>query len=157
MNSESNKVVTRVVTNKKSESEASVKKVELEEVAEKVVEKDKSFKERAAEASATVALKAAIEANSAVALNTAEKTYSIEKRRHMLTRCKNDKEVPFVGQKIFAQYFGKTYTFTYNCIPVTVYFDGTERYYPEFIVKKIQQKISRVSESNTYKESIETW
>ena len=100
MNSESKKIVTRVVTNKKSEIEASVEKVDLEEVAEKVVvEKDKSFKERAAEASATVALKAAIEANSAVALNTAEKTYSIEKRRHMLTRCKNDKEVPFVVNK----------------------------------------------------------
>lgn len=128
---------------------------EIEQPVEVVETKKDNFKSKAAEAAANVALKAAIETSSVITQHEAEKAYNIEKRKFMLDKCKNDRVVPFTGEKILAPYFGKVYTFTYNCIPVTIFFDGVERYYPAFIVDKIKEKISRVSEANTYKEEIE--
>ena len=98
-------------------------------------------------AAAANAVKAAADAQSEISLKEAEKTYIVEKKRDMLNRCKNDKVVEFVGQKI--------YTFTYNCIPVTVKFDGSKQLFPKFIYDRIMEKISEVSESNTNKEVIE--
>jgi hypothetical protein len=106
-------------------------------------------------AAAANAVKAAADAQSEISLKEAEKTYIVEKKRDMLNRCKNDKVVEFVGQKIFANYFGPVYTFTYNCIPVTVKFDGSKQTFPKFIYDRIMEKISEVSESNTNKEVIE--
>lgn len=106
-------------------------------------------------AAATAALSAAINANNELATKEAEKTYIIEKKKFMLNKCKNDKPVKFVGQKIFANYFGPVYTFLFNGIPVTVYFDGSEQEFPEFIYKRIMKMINEVSESNTNKIVIE--
>lgn len=102
-------------------------------------------------AAATAALKAAISANSEIAQREAEKTYIIEKKKFMLEKCKKDEVVKFVGQKIFANYFGPVYTFLFNGIPVTVYFDGSTQEFPRFIYDKLMQIISEVSESNTNK------
>ena len=67
----------------------------------------------------------------------------------MLNRAKEDKKVPFVGQKIFADIFGSTYTFLYNTIPVTVKFDGSTQYFPKFVYDFLMKKINAVSDSNT--------
>lgn len=106
-------------------------------------------------AAATAALKAAVEANNEIAIKEAEKTYIIEKKRFMLNKCKEDDVVEFVGQKIFATYFGPVYTFLYNTIPVTVRFDGSKQELPRFIYNRLMEKINEVSDSNTNKENIE--
>ena len=116
------------------------------------VEKAQTAMEAAA---ATAALKAAITANSEMAQREAEKTYIIEKKKFMLDKCKADSVRKFVGQKIFANYFGPVYTFLFNGIPVTVKFDGSTQEFPEFIYNKIMEMISEVSESNTNKVEIE--
>lgn len=106
-------------------------------------------------AAANAALKAAIEANSEMSMKEAEKTYIIEKKKVMLEKCKKDDVVDFVGQKIFAQYFGPVYTFLFNTIPVTVKFDGTTQKFPRFIAEEINRRIKEVSEANTGKVDIE--
>lgn len=118
-----------------------------------------SSSDKAAEAlqnaATAVALEAAMKANKEMAVKEAEKTYIIEKKKFMLNKCKTDKVVKFVGQKIFANYFGPVYTFLYNGVPVTVKFDGSTQEFPEFIYNKIMDLISAVSESNTNKVEIE--
>ena len=106
-------------------------------------------------AAATAALKAAISANSELAIKEAEKTYIIEKKKYMLNKCKSDRVVKFVGQKIFANYFGPVYTFLFNGIPVTVNFDGSTQEFPEFIYNRLMKIITEVSDSNTNKVNIE--
>lgn len=106
-------------------------------------------------AAATAALKAAVVANNEMAVKEAEKTYIIEKKKYMLNKCKEDDVVEFVGQKIFANYFGPVYTFLFNTIPVTVRFDGTKQKLPRFIYNRLMEKINEVSESNTNKIDIE--
>lgn len=106
-------------------------------------------------AAATAALKAAINANSELAIREASKAYVIEKKKHMLNRCKDDEEVEFVGQKIFANYFGPVYTFLYNTVPVTVRFDGSKQMFPKFVYKRLMEKLNEVSDSNTSKVEIE--
>lgn len=106
-------------------------------------------------AAATAALKAAIDANNEISEKEAEKTYIKEKMKFMLSKCKNDKVVKFRGDKIYAQFFGKEYTFLYNAVPVTIKFDGSVQEFPEFIYNKIMEKIHEVSESNTPKVVIE--
>ena len=106
-------------------------------------------------AAATAALKAAIDANNEISEKEAEKTYIKEKMKFMLSKCKNDKVVKFRGDKIYAQFFGKEYTFLYNAVPVTIKFDGSVQEFPEFIYNKIMEKIHEVSESNTPKVIIE--
>lgn len=106
-------------------------------------------------AAATAALKAAIDANTELSVKEAEKTYIKEKMRFMLDKCKSDEVVEFRGDKIYAPYFGKVYTFLYNAIPVTIRFDGSVQKFPKFIYDKIMEKIHEVSESNTPKVQIE--
>lgn len=106
-------------------------------------------------AAATAALKAAIDANNELSANEAEKIYIKEKMNFMLEKCKTDEVVEFRGDKIYAQYFGKVYTFLYNAIPVTVRFDGSVQKFPKFVYDKIMEKIHEVSESNTPKVQIE--
>lgn len=106
-------------------------------------------------AAATAALKAAIDANSELSANEAERVYIKEKMNFMLQKCKNDEVVEFRGDKIYAQYFGKVYTFLYNAVPVTIKFDGSVQKFPKFIYDKIMEKIHEVSESNTPKVIIE--
>ena len=106
-------------------------------------------------AAATAALKAAVEANNEIAIKEAEKTYIVEKKKYMLNKCKEDDVVEFVGQKIFATYFGPVYTFLYNTVPVTVRFDGSKQELPRFIYNRLMEKINEVSDSNTNKEIIE--
>lgn len=106
-------------------------------------------------AAATAALKAAIDANSELSMKEAEKIYIKEKMNFMLSKCKQDRVVKFRGDKIYAQFFGKVYTFLYNAVPVTIKFDGSTQEFPEFIYNKIMEKIHEVSESNTPKEVIE--
>lgn len=152
---------------KKDEAEEVLKKLN-EQKEEKVIEKDpfrdetkrevkseKSFSEVNAEAQAAMALKTAINANSEQALKDAERTYFIEKKNHMLKRCKTDEVVELTVDKINAQYLGKAYTFGYNGIPVTVYCDGKPHKYPKFIADKIRKKLTAISESNTYKEEVD--
>lgn len=106
-------------------------------------------------AAATAALKAAIDANNEMSEKEAERTYIKEKMKFMLDKCKKDDVVKVRGDKIYAQYFGKEYTFLYNAIPITIKFDGSEQEFPAFIARKIMQKIHEVSESNTPKVNIE--
>lgn len=106
-------------------------------------------------AAATAALKAAIDANNEISEKEAEKTYIREKMRFMLDKCRNDEVVKFRGDKIYAPYFGKVYTFLYNAVPVTIRFDGSIQEFPKFIYDKIMEKIHEVSESNTPKVDIE--
>ena len=80
---------------------------------------------------------------------------NITENLKVLQKCKNDEVVQFRGDKIYAQYFGKVYTFLYNAIPVTVRFDGSVQEFPKFIYDKIMEKIHEVSESNTPKVQIE--
>lgn len=115
----------------------------------------KTAEQAATEAAATVALKAAIESNSERSIREAEKTYTLEKRKHMLNRCKTDTVVKKTVSKLFAPYLGKVYTFLYNGIPVTIWCDGKPHEYPAFIAAKIDDKLNKVSESNTYKELVE--
>lgn len=122
--------------------------IEGETTPSKPINKAKTAMENAA---ATAALKAAIEANSEIATKEAEKTYILEKKKFMLNKCKSDRIVKFVGQKIFANYFGPVYTFLFNGIPVTVKFDGSTQEFPKFIYDRIMKMISEVSESNTNK------
>ena len=106
-------------------------------------------------AAATAALKAAIDANNELSEKEAEKIYIKEKMKFMLDKCKSDEVVEFRGDKIYAPYFGKEYTFLYNAIPVTIKFDGSVQEFPKFIYDKIMEKIHEVSESNTPKVVIE--
>ena len=103
-------------------------------------------------ANATAAIAAAASAQSKIASNEADKTYIIQKKKHMLNRCKNDDIVEFVGLRIYAQFFGPVYTFLYNTIPVTVKFDGSKQKFPRFIYNHIMKKIAEVSDSNTNKD-----
>lgn len=121
----------------------------------KTTTKKTTFEEKSAEAAATAALKAVIETNNEVAIRESEKAYFIEKQRHMLERCKNDKKVTRTISKLYAPIVGSTYTFAYNGIPVTIYCDGKPHEYPEFIANKIDSKLAKISESNTYKEVID--
>lgn len=114
-----------------------------------------AYKEKQAEAAATVALKTVLEANSDLAQRDAEKTYALEKQKYMLERCKNDEVVTRTVSKLYAPYVGKAYTFSFNGIPVTIYCDGKPHEYPKFIAEKIDEKLNLISESNTYKELIE--
>lgn len=114
------------------------------------VSKSKAAMEKAA---ATASLEAAIKSSSVLAQRDAERIYIQEKKASMLKRCKTDKVVKFVGQKIFANYFGPTYSFLYNTVPVTVKFDGSTQEFPEFIYNFLMKKITEVSESNTNKET----
>lgn len=106
-------------------------------------------------AAATAALKAAIDANSELSAKEAEKVYIREKMQFMLDKCRTDEVVKFRGDKIYAPFFGKVYTFLYNAVPVTVKFDGSVQEFPRFIYDKIMEKIHEVSESNTPKVEIE--
>jgi hypothetical protein len=130
-------------------------KEETKPVKKTTTKKKTTFEEKSAEAAATAALKAVIETNNEVAIRESEKAYFIEKQRHMLERCKNDKKVTRTISKLYAPIIGTVYTFAYNGIPVTVYCDGKPHEYPEFIAKKIDSKLAKISESNTYKEVID--
>lgn len=136
-----------------------IKEVEPEkakEVVKKAEKKaEKTFAEKSAEAAATAALKVAIETNNEIAIKESEKAYFIEKRNHMLNRCKNDEIVERTISKLYAPIIGKVYTFAYNGVPVTVYCDGKPHKYPKFIAEKIDKKLAKISESNTYKEVID--
>lgn len=119
------------------------------------IDENKEYRDKKEKALITTALESTISANSKVAVMEAERSYATEKRKHMLTKCKKDRKVSINCPKILAQYFGKVYTFAYNGLHVTVYFDGKNHEYPEFIANKITEKINKVSDSNTYKENIE--
>lgn len=106
----------------------------------------------ASNAAAHAALKVAIDASSELSQREADKTYIIEKKKHMLNRAKNDEKREFVGHKIYADVFGKVYTFLYNTIPVTVRFDGSTQVFPKFVYDHLMKKIAEVSESNTNKD-----
>ena len=129
--------------------------LEIPETNSKTNKSVKKADEAMQNAATTAALKAAIEANSEMATREAEKTYIIEKKKFMLNKCKEDEVVEFVGQKIFANYFGRVYTFLYNTVPVTVRFDGSKQKFPKFIYDRLMEKINEVSDSNTKKENIE--
>lgn len=139
--------------------EATDNKVEKEET-KKVVTKSTSKSVKKADdalknAAAVAALKAAVDANNEISEKEAERTYIKEKMNYMLNKCKKDEVVKFRGDKLYAQYFGKEYTFLYNAIPVTIKFDGSVQEFPKFIYDKIMEKIHEVSESNTPKVEIE--
>lgn len=138
------------------------KKVEEPEVEETIEEhifkgsrKSETFANKSSEAAAQAALAAVAQTNKELSLKEAEKTYFQEKKKHMLSRCKKDNIVTRVVPKLYAVYIGKTYTFLYNCIPVTLYCDDKPHEYPEFIAKIIDKKLAKIAASNTYKELID--
>ena len=137
---------------KKEEKKQDTKKQTVTKENSKSVKKTNEALQNAA---ATAALKAAIDANSELSAKEAERVYIREKKQYMLEKCKNDEVVKFRGDKIYAPFFGKVYTFLYNTIPVTVRFDGSVQEFPRFIYDKIMEKIHEVSESNTPKVQIE--
>ena len=137
---------------KKEEKKQDTKKQTVTKENSKSVKKTNEALQNAA---ATAALKAAIDANSELSAKEAERVYIREKMQYMLDKCKNDEVVKFRGDKIYAPFFGKVYTFLYNAIPVTVKFDGSVQEFPKFIYDKIMEKIHEVSESNTPKVQIE--
>lgn len=100
-------------------------------------------------AAAAAALEAAVEANSKASFTNAEKTYIINKKKYMLNKCKEDEVVTFVGNAVYAQYFGKVYSFMFNTIPVTVKFDGSKQEFPKFIYDEIMDRIAKVSKAST--------
>lgn len=102
-------------------------------------------------AAANAALKAAIDANSQIALNNSEREYVIQKKKYMLNKCKEDEVVKFTGNKIYAQYFGTVYSFMYNTIPIVVKFDGSTQEFPRFVYEEIMRRIQIVSEASTPK------
>lgn len=114
-----------------------------------------TFADKAAQAAAQAALKTVVEANSELAIREAERAYFIEKKNHMLSKCKNSKKRAIIIPKLYEPYIGKVYTFSYNCIPVTIYPDGKPHEYPGFIADKIEKKLAKISASNTYKELID--
>ena len=137
-------------------AEDTVPEPEVVETVEEHIFKDSKKKNNVfAEAAANAALKAAIDANNEISMKEAEKAYFIEKKNHMLRKCKKDKKVTRNVSKFFAPYLGKVYTFLYNGIPVTIYCDGQDHEYPEFIARKIDKKLQLVADSNTYKEVID--
>jgi hypothetical protein len=146
---------------KKRPSTAPVKPAVSKDVVKKTVAKKAPVKEMTPaektnearlKANATAAIAAAASAQSRIASNEADKTYIIQKKKHMLNRCKNDDTVEFVGLRLYAQFFGPVYTFLYNTIPVTVKFDGSKQKFPRFIYNHIMKKIAEVSDSNTNKD-----
>ena len=134
------------------------KAVVKETVAKEVTEKEMTPTDRTnaakLKANATAAIAAAASAQSKIASNEADKTYIIQKKKHMLNRCKSDDTVEFVGLRLYAQFFGPVYTFLYNTIPVTVKFDGSKQKFPRFVYDHIMRKIAEVSDSNTSKDEI---
>ena len=148
-----------VVVKKAEPKTEEVKPVEIKEevkpVETKEVKTKGKFDEKQANAAAAMALKNAIDANSELAIRDAERTYAIEKQQYMLKKCKEDKVVTRTVSKLYAPFLGKVYTFAYNGIPVTIYCDGKPHEYPEFVANRIDKKLQKVSESNTYKEIIE--
>lgn len=127
--------------------------VKVEETVEDTVDKVESAMQTAA---ATAAVAAAIEANSKIALSQAEREYIIGKKKFMLNKCRTDRVVKFTGSKVYAQYFGRVYSFLYNTVPVTVRFDGTTQEFPEFVYNEIMRRIQAVSELSTPKSVNET-
>lgn len=150
-----------IIVKKQNETPEAISVPETENVKDSTIEgtikPSVTYQEKADEALATAALKSVIETKSAMTQRDADRQYGIEKQKYMLNKFQTDKKVKFRGEKILAEYFGTVYTFYFNCLPVTVYFDGVEREYPEFVVEHIKNKIAAVSESNTYKENIEQW
>ena len=114
-----------------------------------------SAQEAQAKAAASAALKAAIDANTELSAKEAEKVYATEKKKHMIERCKNDEVVTRTISKLYAPFLGKTYSFYYNGLVVTVYCDGKPHKYPKFVAEHIDKKLNKISESNTYKEIID--
>ena len=135
--------------------EASKKETKRKSITKENSTSVKKADEALKKAAATAALKAAIDANNEISEKEAEKTYIKEKMKFMLDKCKTDEVVKFRGDKLYAQYFGKAYTFLYNAVPVTVRFDGSVQEFPKFIYDKIMEKIHEVSEANTPKVQIE--
>lgn len=135
-------------------SKAVVKKTVAKECTEKEMTPTDKTNAAKIKANATAAIAAAASAQSKIASNEADKTYIIQKKKHMLNRCKNDDTVEFVGLRLYAQFFGPVYTFLYNTIPVTVKFDGSKQKFPRFIYDHIMRKIAEVSDSNTSKDEI---
>lgn len=117
--------------------------------------KEKSYEDKKLEAAAAQAVKTAAQANAEMTLRDSEREYALAKRRHMLDKCREDRLVTITPSKMLADIFGSTYTFSYNGIPVTVKFNGLPQKFPKFIADKIQEKIYKTSEANTYKEVIE--
>ena len=135
--------------------EKSAKKPEKTVVTKETSKSVKKTNDALKNAAATAALKAAIDANNEISEKEAEKTYIKEKMNFMLDKCIHDEVVEFRGDKIYAQYFGKIYSYTHNGIPVVVRFDGTVQKFPKFVYEKNKKKIHDVSEANTPKVVIE--
>lgn len=138
-----------ILAEKVAKSSKKVAKVESVEV------KVDPATEAQAKAAANAALKAAIDANTEMSAREAEKTYVAEKKKHMMNRCKTDEVVTRTISKLYAPILGKTYSYYYNGLVVTVYCDGKPHKYPKFVAENIDKKLNSISEANTYKEVIE--
>lgn len=81
----------------------------------------------------------------------AQREYMINKTKAHKSKCANSGIVTFTPEKIYAKYFGPTYTFLYNCVPVVIRFNGRPQKFSKVVADFIQVKIRKVAESNVAK------
>ena len=75
-------------------------------------------------------------------------TYMSGFARKFLQECKKSPTKKLMGDALYAQYFGKSYTFLFNTVPVNIRFDGTVQEFPEPIYNRLVAKLQEVSKSN---------
>lgn len=125
---------------------------EVEEVVKELSEVEK-LKEKTEQTQATADLLNSINENlmqnSAVQTRLSEKEYQIAKTQAMVEQMKTDEVVEVAFPKFYAEYLGKVYTFLLNGLPIVVKFDGTKQKFPRFIYNYIQDKLSKIVDSNT--------
>jgi hypothetical protein len=82
------------------------------------------------------------------AKTTAQRKYIINHTEVFKQKLRESPMVTFVPSPVYAQYFGKIYTYLINCIGFTVRFDGTPQKFPKIIKDALEKKIMKVAESN---------
>lgn len=83
------------------------------------------------------------ESNSVIEKN-AEKTYTEDMKR-FIRRLQKEPRVKVYGNEVFQSHMGKSWTFTFNNVDVTLKFDGTYQEFPQSIAKRIEKKLERTS------------
>lgn len=78
-----------------------------------------------------------------------------EQTNEFLRKLEAEPKVKITGQRVYRTHFGDALTFTFNGLPVTVYFDGTTKSYPQSIANEIMAKLEAFSEDMVAKETID--
>ena len=74
----------------------------------------------------------------------ADKFASLAKKQtnELLTKLSKEPKVKMKVPKYFKAHFGDVLTFTFNGLPVTVYFNDTMQEFPQSIAQEIETKLS---------------